>query len=366
MVRRRFRDLARSRHGASTPAVGPSAAQPAGSPSATGPSEDRERDDLATEADIEAAFRLLLGRPTDPDGASYWKAKLGSLTVAALASSVMDSREFRAGPLCRHLLETGPNGSDQPRRSQLVEAQGLQFWVDPTDYISRRIIETGMYERHVTIPLIEVLSPGDTFVDVGANIGWHSMLAARAVGPQGRVVSFEPDPDNLDLLLRSAGVNHFDHVTGVPVALSDQEGSAVMQRLGGSDAAMFAADDMVGIGDRRVSCLPLDHFASWVTRVDVMKVDVEGADFRVLEGGEGLISQHRPVIFLEFSPDGMARFDPDTPAKMAEWLRHHGYRLDVLHRDAPIEEGSTVDAVRAGLEAEGVSYADLRLVPEER
>lgn len=344
MARRTLRDLARSVRSAPDPA-----------PSQT----------AATEADIQAAFRLLLGRTPDPDGAEYWRARVGTLSVEALVSSIMDSREFRSGALCRHLLETGPSSSPTTGRAELVEAQGLSFWVDPEDtFISRPIIDTGTYEPHVTAPLAAALTEGATFMDVGANIGWHTMHAARAVGPAGRVIAFEPDPRNIDLLLRSAWANRFDNVIGLAVALSDAVGSAVMQRLGGSDAAMFGADELVGIGDQRVTCVPLDSFGSWVDRLDVLKIDVEGADLLALRGAERLVTTHRPVIFFELCPDGLARFPGSSAAALGEWLDGHGYAIEALHKDGRITRESSIAGVDAFLREKGLAYVDLRLTPQ--
>ena len=105
--------------------------------------------------------------------------------------------------------------------------------MDPADYaVGHTVARTGSYEPEVSATLREVLPPGATFVDIGANIGWFSLLAASLVGPTGRVIAIEPNPRNVALLRQSAKDNGFDNIDVVTVALGERRGAAALETDG--------------------------------------------------------------------------------------------------------------------------------------
>lgn len=330
--------------------------QPAPTPDQVGP-----RVAAPDEADLRAAFRLLLGREPDEEGRQWWLPRLAQLSMEEMVTGVMDSREFRSGAVCQHLLATAPGAGTGAGTIQ-VDAVGLKFWIDPTDRFIGSEVARGAYEPHLTPAILAELTPGATFVDVGANIGWYSVLAARAVGAQGRVLAFEPDPENIDLLLRSVTSNGFANVTALPVALSDRTGTAVLQRYGGSNAALFADDGAKGVGDHRVSCLPLDVFGDLLTRLDVMKVDVEGAELLVLRGADTVFSRYgRPVIFLEFTPSALERFPASSADHLGAWVTEYRYDMAVVRSSGEAVAAADIGAVSDLLGDE--QHLDVKLTP---
>jgi len=144
-----------------------------------------------------------------------------------------------------------------------------------------------LYEAEKAQLLRQVLRPGMTFVDVGANLGQFSLLAAKLVGPSGRVISVEPAPANAQLLSRSAQANGYHHLTVVPCALGAESGRATLH-LADACGMHSLCDDAPGRdhGAVEVEVLTLDDLARRydLQSVDALKIDVEGFEMAVLRG----------------------------------------------------------------------------------
>ncbi len=178
----------------------------------------------------------------------------------------------------------------------------------------------GTYESELQRLLVENLRPGDVLYDVGANVGFFSLLASHLVGT-GSVVAFEPLPANLDLLKKNLALNGVGNVSIVEAAVADTNGTARFA-LGQSSSQGMLAD--TGIEVRLVSLDQLD-----LPPPTAMKIDVEGAESRVLAGAAKLLSNYRPLIFL--STHGYLQHEACTAP-----LEGMGYRL-TLWRDGAMD-----------------------------
>jgi FkbM family methyltransferase len=183
----------------------------------------------------------------------------------------------------------------------------------------------GAAEEHVQNTLAKHLSRGMVFYDLGANIGFFSLLAARIVGPEGHVFSFEPDATVAVRLRRNVSQNGFSNVTVI------EKGAWSSNRRGSFAAAESASPDRgtgrfvasQRDGTALVECVALDDFAAAHSAPDAIKCDVEGAEIEVLRGAENLIRRNRPWILGEMHSDANAR-------AWVEWLTRFGYNLETL------------------------------------
>ncbi|MDE2292106.1 MAG: FkbM family methyltransferase, partial [Elusimicrobia bacterium] len=175
--------------------------------------------------------------------------------------------------------------------------------------------------------------PGMTFVDLGANIGYYSVLASRLVGPEGRVFAFEPDTANLELLLRNVRENGCRNVAVAPYAVSDRVGFAELYQAESAPAVhSIARPPESSRGGRRVMTVSLDEYFPEGVCPDFVKMDVEGAEFMALSGMTRLLSDRRLkvvvfeslAIFLE--PQGRTSEDLDGI------LRRHGFGISQLDK----------------------------------
>jgi len=143
--------------------------------------------------------------------------------------------------------------------------------------------------------LMSIVRPGHTVFDVGANVGYYTLLAARRVGPTGRVVAFEPLPANLQYLQRHLALNDCETVRLIPAAVADAPGDAMFApRRSSSEGALSS------VGTVRVAVVTLDQIVAEdpTLRPDLIKIDVEGAEALVLQGATRLLSSARPQLLL--------------------------------------------------------------------
>ena len=153
--------------------------------------------DEATEPDVYYCYRLLLNREPDEDGWRYWSDLVNNhhISLQVLCDGFLNSYEFKK-------LTTERN------KPQLIDLPTFKMYVRLNDhFVGGVIAQTKEYEPYVIKELERLLNPGDTFVDVGANIGYFTLLAAGKVGKKGKVIAFEPWPDNCQLLEKSIAEN---------------------------------------------------------------------------------------------------------------------------------------------------------------
>lgn len=309
--------------------------------------------------DLFACYRLLLGRRPDPGALEHYGRRLarGELTAEALTAEVMGSDEFRG----RHRQLLQPEASDIRK----VETPDFALYVDLADWaVGRPIARTASYEPATDELMRSLISDGDTVVDVGANVGWFSMLAARLVGPTGRVLAIEPNPANCRLVERSAADNGFAQITVLAVAASDRSGMAALE-TDGSNGRMILLDRAPASA---LSCSfvvplePLDELVrrAGLERVDVLKIDVEGAEALVLRGASDILARHRPAIVCEVFPALMRTTAGVEPRAFLGELRRLGYRLSVVGG----EEDASDDAIVAMFDGDaGLEHIDVLASP---
>jgi len=158
-------------------------------------------------------------------------------------------------------------------------------------------------ERELEV-LGQVIEPGDTVLDVGANIGTHTIFFARAVGPSGHVIAFEPQRAAYHLLCGNVALNALHNVTCVRAAVSDERGDVAVPELDPSGEANFGAV-AVGSGEDRVDAIPIDDLG--LEACALVKVDVEGMEPRVLLGARETIARAKPALFVECNTQRGAR-----------------------------------------------------------
>jgi FkbM family methyltransferase len=293
-----------------------------------------------SDEEIDACYQLLLGRPADAAAMDHYRSRevQGSLTHLDVVRSIVDSPEYAARSRIR-----------QPEpESTVVDGPGFRIRVLAGDWaIGRAIALTGTYEHEVTEALQAILRPGSVFLDVGANYGWHSLLAAGIAGPEGRVVSVEPNPQNAGLLRRSAEENGFSNLEVVVAAAAEEDGVGALETDGSNGRIISVAPGLT----ETVACsyvVPLRRLdgivaASGGPRVDVVKIDVEGFEVAALRGAAGLIERDRPTIVSEFFPKALRGTGGVAPETYLQALRALGYHLSVIGRSPTGAELSDED-----------------------
>ncbi|MFH8991668.1 FkbM family methyltransferase [Streptomyces sp. NPDC017940] len=246
----------------------------------------------------------------------------------------------------RHL---NPWLRDHPRRRVVESLFGARFAVDTQDLIQRYVYLFGVWEPHLTRWLQGRLRPGDVFVDVGANIGYLSVLGARLVGDEGRVVAIEASPEFHRHVLVHRDLNGCDNIRAVNAAVSDTRRKLTFVLASAHNMGANSVVPWEGpVASRfETEALPLPELLEpdEIARARVIKVDVEGAEGSVVRGLAPVLDRLRPdaEIAVEVTPDRMARLGDSADELLATMRAHgfHPYRL--LNDYAP---GSYPAAVR--------------------
>jgi len=198
--------------------------------------------------------------------------------------------------------------------------------------LGRAIFVGAQYEPNEFALLDRILCPGMTFLDGGANEGAYAVFAAARVGPTGRVVAIEPSPRELSRLHANVALNNFGNVNVVEAALADREGVAELlladgQHAGQNTLGDFMYQGVAAAGRVQVAATTIDHLMDRgdLTALDVVKLDLEGAELRALQGARRALDRWRPVIMLEAAEVALA-FQSGSHAAILALLTEHQYR----------------------------------------
>ena len=211
-----------------------------------------------------------------------------------------------------------------------AEIEGRKMFLDDDDCMLLSL--KGVYEPVTTRFVKEMVRPGDVVVDIGANIGYYTLLFSELTGPGGKVLAFEPHPANCALLRKNVEANGLANVEVFERAASNRSGKArlYLDRDGG---AMYHS--LIDLGERTsfldVDCVRLDDFlAGREGHLDIIKIDVEGGEGLALEGmGRILETNRRLRIISEFSPEAL-RTAGTEPAEHLRKIQAMGFEVRAL------------------------------------
>ncbi len=223
----------------------------------------------------------------------------------------------------------------------LTRVQGFKMVVPSDDMgITPHLILDGFWEMAVTRMFLSHINPGMTVLDIGANIGYFTLLAGRAVGEQGRVHAFEPEPRNLWFLRHNVSLAGHGWTRVVDKALWNSAGTMRLRTeeefCGGH--SLIGGDDPALDADRfvEVQTLTLDEYLGDDLHVDVIKMDAEGAEPWIFEGmTRTLAANPRLRILMEFAPN----FVDGAGRDHRQHLRHladMGFSIGLIHHDATV------------------------------
>jgi FkbM family methyltransferase len=193
-----------------------------------------------------------------------------------------------------------------PRESlvwvQMQAGPSKDLWIRVNPRTGQNV-QQGIGEPEVQRVLVDHLQPGTTFYDLGANIGFFSLMAARLVGPQGRVFSFEADPEIAARLRENLSRNEFSQAQVVQKAVWSESTTISFARVDPNtspDRGLgHVSANASGAGAITIEAVSLDEFAATNPAPDFVKCDVEGAEVAVFQGASSLLSQKHPILLVE-------------------------------------------------------------------
>lgn len=239
--------------------------------------------------------------------------------------------------LIKHLLpELRKNGKDLGER--VVRTRyGFKYKADLGDWLGQYVYLTGVYEPPTARVIAELLEPGDTFIDVGANSGIFTLLASSRVGPAGRVLSFEPVPSMRGRITDNLALNKMKNVTLHGVALSNAVGEITFYEGPQGHKGLSSMRPIEEVSTMlQVPTIPLDDLAGSAPSVKLIKIDVEGAEQLVIEGMEKLLARQHPYLIIEMTDQYLKAFGHSAEG-LSTILRRTGYNMHKITQDGLIE-----------------------------
>lgn len=308
----------------------------------------------ATGEDIFFCFRLLLGRPPNQEEWGGHFAQAGG-DLDAVVRSYMSSFEFsrRAETLLSHRYD----------RVSLATSKGFSIYVQEADTAVSEHVKRDAYEPNVTAVFLDRLRPGMHVLDIGANIGYYTMLSASLVGSSGSVTAIEPNPESAKLLEASRRANSFDNVIVLQVAAGREIGLLVLH--GSYSEAMTSAvpDDAAALAkSTTVPCFKVDDLIPQNKNIDLVKIDVQGAEYSALLGATELMRRCHPTIVSEFSPTMMPGMSGVNGREYLRFLLGFGYRIAVIEGAGALRAcGTDPEKVMDAFTSSGVDHIDILL-----
>jgi len=179
--------------------------------------------------------------------------------------------------------------------------------------LSRAVIRRGYWEPFETEVFKRLLIPGALVIDAGANFGHYALTAANAIGPNGRVIAFEPHPETFSMLEANRTLLPFDNLIAIPAGLGSKNGTMEIHTDFSNPGGHSFFDWNLrkgGGGAQAVSILTLDSYLSEREkdrRVEIIKIDVQGFEMEVLRGAAQTIEHDHPTVFCEVTPEALQR-----------------------------------------------------------
>jgi FkbM family methyltransferase len=198
--------------------------------------------------------------------------------------------------------------------------------------VTAGVLRLDAWHPHVSRVFEQHVSEGMTVLDVGANIGWFTMLAASLTGPGGRVIAVEPWSENCRLILASRAANGFDHIEIWPFALDRSRGWVQFINHLGSNGGIIPdhPGELAARAAPIIPTFPLDDLVGHDEPLGFVKIDVEGAEHRVVTGGARTLERCRPVVVSELSLEMCRRISAVEPIEYLRWFATRGWALTVV------------------------------------
>lgn len=213
---------------------------------------------------------------------------------------------------------------------------GVELLCDAADAAVTPGLLSGRYESHLTAVFERYCTPGMTVIDVGANLGYYSLLASKLVGPTGRVVALEPNSENCRLLLSSLRLNGVSNVQLLPVAADAATGWAYYSTHVGSNGGLIEDGNLLSHPGTVVPTFRLDDLVDGP--VGLLKMDVEGAEGRVVHGATEIIERDRPIVTTELKEEMLLRVSGTTVADYLGYFEQLGYTPSILEKATGAEK----------------------------
>ena len=239
-------------------------------------------------------------------------------------------------------------------KSDFVEIEGRKIFTRNNDGLALSIFK--IYEPNQTEVVKKYVHEGDTVIDIGAHVGYYTLLMAQLVGENGKVYSFEPDPVNFQLLKKSVEINGFENVVLIQKAVSNIT-DKVKLFLGDDDSAINRIYD-AKLGDAKesidVDSVTIDeYFKENDELINFIKLDSEGSEVKIINGMKQFLSRNKKLVMMtEFFPF-LIKKSGDEPNQYLKSLEKSGFSLyNILDKNEKTNKINSENFLESGINSE--------------
>jgi FkbM family methyltransferase len=219
---------------------------------------------------------------------------------------------------------------------EFVEIDGNKIYLDESDslFLSSSIL----HEKTIVDLVKNEIKKGDVVIDIGAHIGYYTVLFAKLVGPEGRVFAFEASPTNFEILKKNVDVNGYQNVTLNNKAVSDKDGKLTLYITGrtSTENFLFKPENFIGSSKIKdtieIDSITLDdYFRDFKGQINFLKMDISGAEPRVIKGMGSILSKNDSLkIQQEWWPNAIRThgIEPESHLKLLTQMGYKIYEID--------------------------------------
>jgi FkbM family methyltransferase len=220
-----------------------------------------------------------------------------------------------------------------PANIKKLQLNGQEIWVLEGDQISQWVEQEGRldHDQNFLPKILKHIKKGDVVIDIGAYIGDHTIAYSKAVGFDGRVIAFEPNQQAVKCLRHNTQLQLLSNVDVFEAALTDEKDEEYLL-LSGNNGNWGGAYIGTHMPIGKVEMRWLDE---WNWHPDLIKIDVEGYELKVLSGAQKTIAKHHPKLVIEINREALRR-QGESPENIFQWLGNYGYEWDVMQENCDV------------------------------
>jgi FkbM family methyltransferase len=208
-----------------------------------------------------------------------------------------------------------------------VEVLGNIMYLDLKD--SMNLSLNKIYEPYETQLISSIIEPGDVVLDIGAHIGYYTLLFAKLVGQNGKVFAFEPEPTNFQLLEKNVSINGYSNVTLEQKAVSNRnEKKKLYLSKESSGMHTIYKSQYANLDSVKIETISLDnYFSNYRGKIDFIKMDIEGSEYTALEGMQTILQRQNNIkLLVAFFPSAIREYGY-KPEQCIDLLMSSGFRI---------------------------------------
>lgn len=240
---------------------------------------------------------------------------------------------------------------------QKTKIFGNTMYLTKPSLVSREIVRFGVHEKGITDYVFSTIKKGDFVVDLGANIGYYTLIFAKLVGQEGQVVSFEPEISNFKILQKNIRKNHYNNtkIENSAVSNKNEKTKLYLSKMGTGTHRLFEAPIIDNGVTQIVNVTTLDDYLKnngMMQNISLIKMDIEGSEFNALQGMETILKTSKELkIIMEYAPFALKEAQTD-PKELIDYLDSFGFSFKYFEKNSLTPKDTNRDYLKTRAEGD--------------